>query len=187
MARILASMAAALLLGFAVATPLTSIAAAPVSGHAVATLPDRSRAQPVTIVATEYGFDPSRLTLRAGVPYRLHLENRGTELHEFTAPAFLQSVEISTPDALNAERSEVVLLPGAQKDVYLVPRQAGRYRFVCADHDWAGMTGEILVESGGQRSPDPTASRPPADRRRRPCGSRTPAECDAPPFHRLAD
>jgi uncharacterized cupredoxin-like copper-binding protein len=132
MVPILASMTAALVLGLAVATPL-----------------DWSRAQTVTVVATEYGFDPSHLTFRVGVPYRLHLENRGKELHEFTAPAFLQSVEIGNPDALNVDGGEVVLQPGAQEDVYLVPRHAGRYPFVCADHDWAGMTGEIHVEQGG--------------------------------------
>ena len=37
--------------------------------------------------------------------------------------------------------------PGEQKDLYLVPRQASRYPFACPDHDWAGMTGEIIVES----------------------------------------
>ncbi len=128
----LASMAAALMLVFAAATPI-----------------DWSRAQAVTVVATEYEFASSRLTLQVGFPYRLHLENRGKELHEFTAPAFLQHVQLGNPEALNADRAEVVLPPGEQKDLYLVPRQAGRYPFVCADHDWAGMTGEILVESGG--------------------------------------
>jgi uncharacterized cupredoxin-like copper-binding protein len=126
----LASMAAALALVLAAATPL-----------------DWSRAQTVTVVATEYGFAPSRLTFRVGVPYRLHLENRGKELHEFTAPAFLKTVKLGNPDALNADRIEMVLRPGEQKDLYLVPRQAGRYPFACADHDWAGMTGEIIVES----------------------------------------
>ena len=47
---------------------------------------DWSKAETVTVVTTEYGFEPNRLTFRAGVPYRLHLENRGKELHEFTAP-----------------------------------------------------------------------------------------------------
>jgi uncharacterized cupredoxin-like copper-binding protein len=126
----LASMAAALVLVLAAATPL-----------------DWSRAQTVTVVATEYGFAPSRLTFRVGVPYRLHLENRGKELHEFTAPAFLKTVKLGNPDALNADRIEMVLRPGEQKDLYLVPRQAGWYPFACADHDWAGMTGEIIVES----------------------------------------
>lgn len=114
---------------------------------AATTSPDWPRAQTITVIATEYAFDPGRLTFRVGVPYRLHLENRGKELHEFTAPAFLKSVQLGNPDALNADRTEVVLRPGEQKDLYLVPGQAGRYPFACADHGWAGMTGEIIVES----------------------------------------
>ena len=85
----LASMAVALALLLAAATPL-----------------DCSQAQTVSVVATEYSFAPSRLTFRAGVPYRIHLENRGKELHEFTAPAFLKTVELGNPDALNAERTD---------------------------------------------------------------------------------
>ena len=114
---------------------------------AATTSPDWSRAQTITVIATEYAFDPGRLTFRVGVPYRLHLENRGEELHEFTAPAFLKSVELGNPDALNADRTEMILQPGEQKNLYLVPRQPGRYPFSCADHDWAGMTGEVIVES----------------------------------------
>lgn len=110
---------------------------------------DWSRSLPISIVATEYRFSAPTLTLRAGVPYRIRIENRGHELHEFTAPAFLRSVELGNPDVLNADRREVVLRPGEQKDLYLAPRVAGRYPFVCADHDWAGMTGEIVVESDG--------------------------------------
>jgi uncharacterized cupredoxin-like copper-binding protein len=108
--------------------------------------PDWSNVQTVTLVETDYTFDPNRLTLRLGIPYRLRIENRGEELHEFTAPAFLAAVELRNPDALTPDRSEVVLQPGEQKDLLLVPRQAGRYPFICADHDWAGMTGEIAVE-----------------------------------------
>jgi uncharacterized cupredoxin-like copper-binding protein len=131
MAPMLISLAASLALGLAAAMPL-----------------DWSQAQTISVVATEYEFATSRLTFRVGEPARLHLENRGTELHEFTAPAFLKTVELGNPDALNADRSEVVLQPGEQKDLYFVPRQAGRYLFICADHDWAGMRGEILVEPG---------------------------------------
>jgi plastocyanin len=107
---------------------------------------DWSSASTITIVEVEYAFDPSRLTLHAGTPYRLRFENHGKELHEFTAPAFLKAADLRDPEALNAERTEVVVQPGEQKDVYLVPRQTGRYPFLCADHDWAGMTGEIVVE-----------------------------------------
>ena len=107
---------------------------------------DSSKAETVTLVGTEYGFAPNRLTFRVGSPYRLHLANRGKELHEFTAPAFLKTVEIVNPEALNPEGTEIVLNPGEEKNLYFVPRQAGRFPFICADHDWAGMTGEILVE-----------------------------------------
>jgi uncharacterized cupredoxin-like copper-binding protein len=107
---------------------------------------DWSTAETVTVVASEYGFTPNRLTFRAGMPYRLHLENRGKELHEFTAPAFLQSAELRNRDGVNAERTQILIQPGEQKDVYLVPKGTGRYPLICTDHDWAGMTGEIVVE-----------------------------------------
>jgi uncharacterized cupredoxin-like copper-binding protein len=107
---------------------------------------DWSTAQTVTVIETEYRFDPNHLTFGVGKPYRLRLENRGQELHEFTAPAFLQAVELGNPDVLNPERTEIVTQPGEQKELYFVPTRAGRYPFICADHDWAGMTGEIIVE-----------------------------------------
>jgi len=107
---------------------------------------DWSKAETVTVIATEYGFAPSHLTLRVGTAYRLRFENRGTELHEFTAPGFLRTVEIGNPEALNPDRTEIVAQPGEWKELHLVPAQAGRYPFACADHDWAGMTGDIVVE-----------------------------------------
>ena len=107
---------------------------------------DWSKAETVSVIATEYGFDPNRLTFRVGTRYRLHFENRGKELHEFTAPGFLKTVEIANPEALNPGHTEIVVHPGERKDLYFVPTQAGRYPFTCADHDWAGMTGDIVVE-----------------------------------------
>ena len=41
---------------------------------------------------------------------------------------------------------EVVVQPGQAVDVYLVPMRAGTFRLTCADHDWDGMVGEIVVE-----------------------------------------
>ena len=31
-------------------------------------------------------------------------------------------------------------------DVYLMPMKPGTFRLICADHDWDGMVGEIVVE-----------------------------------------
>src|SRR5262250_793062 len=95
---------------------------------------DWSQAQTVTVVASDYAFAPSRVTFHVGTAYRLHLENHGKDNHEFTAPAFLQSAEIRDPASVNADRTEVLIPAGGQKDVYLVPRQAGRYPLTCADH-----------------------------------------------------
>jgi uncharacterized cupredoxin-like copper-binding protein len=36
--------------------------------------------------------------------------------------------------------------PGASADIDLEPVKAGTYKLICADHDWDGMTGEIVVE-----------------------------------------
>jgi hypothetical protein len=80
MTPMLASMAAALVLVLVAAPPL-----------------DWLRAQTAAAVATEYGFVPSRLTFQVGVPNRLHLENRGKELHEFTTPALLIASRSSIP------------------------------------------------------------------------------------------
>jgi plastocyanin len=107
---------------------------------------DWSRAETVTVVGTEYRFEPSTLRLRRDVPYRLHFANAGKELHEFTAPAFFQSVVLRNPDALSAGGREIVTQPQQQKDVFLLPRRAGRFELSCADHDWEGMVGEIIVE-----------------------------------------
>lgn len=107
---------------------------------------DWLKAETVTVIATEYGFDPNHLTFRVGTRYRLQFENRGKELHEFTAAGFLKAVEIANPEALNPGQTELVAQPGERKELYFVPTKAGRYPLTCADHDWAGMTGDIAVE-----------------------------------------
>jgi uncharacterized cupredoxin-like copper-binding protein len=107
---------------------------------------EEPKAKTVTLVGTDYVFTPNHLVFRVGSVYRLRFENRGKDLHEFTAPAFLKAVEISNREVLNQEGTEVVVEPGQAKDLYFVPRQVGRFPFACADHDWAGMTGDIVVE-----------------------------------------
>ena len=40
----------------------------------------------VTVDLVDYRFVPDHLVFRRGIAYRLHLENKGGEQHEFTAP-----------------------------------------------------------------------------------------------------
>ena len=107
---------------------------------------DWSEAQLLTLTTVEYSFEPNHLTLRRDRAYLLHVENHGRELHELTAPDFFKAVELRNPEALNREHTEIVLQPGEQRDLYFVTRRPGRYDMRCADHDWAGMTGDITVE-----------------------------------------
>jgi uncharacterized cupredoxin-like copper-binding protein len=107
---------------------------------------DWSEAGLVNLIATEYKFEPDHLTFRRGRPYRLHVENHGRETHELTAPDFFKAVELRNPEILNQDRTELVLQPGDKKDLYFVALRPGRYDMRCADHDWAGMTGDFTID-----------------------------------------
>lgn len=121
---------AAVFLGFA---PASALAA------------DWSNAQQITVVTVEYAFKPADLIFDVGKPYRLHLENKGKETHEFTAPAFFKTLDMRDPEMTGADRKEIVLQPGDKKDFYFVAKQAGAFDLRCSDHDWAGMVGKITV------------------------------------------
>ncbi len=107
---------------------------------------DWSRAQTVDLLMVDDRFEPDHLTFRHGVPYRIHMVNHGKDLHEFTAPEFLADAIVRDPRVLANGGKEVVVQPGAEVDVSLVPMKAGTFRLICADHDWDGMVGEITVE-----------------------------------------
>jgi uncharacterized cupredoxin-like copper-binding protein len=102
--------------------------------------------QAVEVILSDYDFTPRNVTFRAGQRYRLHLENRGGEMHEFTAPAFFPTADIENPDVLTADGTDVVLQPGETKDILLTPRRPGHYALYCADHDWMDMVGGIDVQ-----------------------------------------
>ena len=107
---------------------------------------DRTQPRQISVVTSEYRFAPKTLRLKRGLAYRLHLENRGKETHEFTAPDFFKAIDLADASVLNADRTEIVLQPGDSKELRFVATKAGRYKLRCSDHDWAGMTGRIVIE-----------------------------------------
>ncbi len=113
---------------------------------AVAAAPAEPKPVALTVNLVDDKFVPDRLVLKQGVRYQLHLENNGRHTHEFTAPAFFDAVDVDNPDVLNRERAEVLLQPGESKDVFLTARRPGSYDLRCADHDWEGMVGSIIIE-----------------------------------------
>ena len=106
---------------------------------------DWSHAQPMTVVMVDDRFQPDHLTFEHGTPYVLRLENHGKDLHEFTAPEFFAAAEMRDPGQLANGGQEIVVQPGGAANVYLKPLKAGAYHLTCADHDWDGMVGEIVV------------------------------------------
>ncbi|HZQ74799.1 MAG TPA: cupredoxin domain-containing protein [Burkholderiales bacterium] len=122
------------------------LAAVLLCGAAHAADIDWAGARSVTVGMVDDVFVPDKLTFKAGVPYRLRLENRGKEMHEFTAPEFLKTVEVKNPEVLEQAGNEVLVQPGNAKELLFVARKPGRYPLTCADHDWDGMVGEITVE-----------------------------------------
>ena len=116
------------------------------SGTAQAADVDWATAAVVTVQLVDDQFKPDKLSFRNGVPYRLRLQNRGKETHEFTAPEFIKTLELGNPQVLESSGQEVLVAPGQDKEFLFVPRKPGRYQLDCADHDWDGMVGEITVE-----------------------------------------
>jgi plastocyanin len=107
---------------------------------------DWTKVNVVTVIMTEYAFSPPHVTVRHGVPTRLHLVNNGTEIHDFTAPDFFKAVDLRDTDVIASSGVGIAVEPHQHKDVDFVVRLPGRFRLTCADHDWAGMTGDIVVE-----------------------------------------
>ncbi|HEX9323710.1 MAG TPA: cupredoxin domain-containing protein [Xanthobacteraceae bacterium] len=107
---------------------------------------DWTKAESVVVTMVNYEFIPDRLSFRRGVAYRLHLENRGSEIHDFSAPEFFKAIELNNPEVLGAYATRIVVRPQETKDMYFVATRAGSYELTCADHDWAGMTARITVE-----------------------------------------
>ncbi len=134
--------------GLLYAAALLPCAAALLPAGATAAAPavDWSKPQIMRVEMVDYRFVPDRLTFRHDVTYRLHLENHGKELHEFTAPAFFAAAIVRDPGKLANGGVEVVVQPGETADIDLVPQRPGHYDLSCADHDWDGMVGSIEVQ-----------------------------------------
>jgi uncharacterized cupredoxin-like copper-binding protein len=138
----LRNIAKAGLSAFAGAVALAGVVTATQSQQPVAQQP----AVKLDLFMVDYKFIPNHLTFEHDVHYRLHMENHGKETHEVTAPTFFATADITNPEVLNRERTEIVVQPGESKDLYLTAHRPGTYDLRCSDHDWNGMVGGITVE-----------------------------------------
>lgn len=126
---------------------LAGLAAACAANRAADRLADGAAGTPtlVTVQAKEYEFVPADLRFQAGRLYDLRLVNVGKETHELTAPLFFKAAKVETPAVLSNEDKEILVQPGETKDLIFSAPSPGTYDMRCADHDWAGMVGQIIV------------------------------------------
>jgi uncharacterized cupredoxin-like copper-binding protein len=126
-------------------TPLAALAACSAEQSASNTR-SVSDGGTVTVVLSNFSFEPDHIRLKAGKPVRLHLVNESNGGHNFSTPTFFAAS--SFPPGLSAPGGGAVDVASHQAvDIALVPRQPGTYQLKCTHtlHDLFGMTGAIEV------------------------------------------
>lgn len=120
-------------LATSVALALALVACGGTSTSSIAAPPSGA----IAVVATEYAFTPSTISVPAG-DVRFWVRNGGTIEHEF---------EIFKGDQVVDEIEGLV--PGLAKELS-VTLEAGDYTFVCklSGHDQLGMKGTLTVTGG---------------------------------------
>ncbi len=115
---------------------------------------DWSKMQTVPVVLKEYSYSPSNLHFKAGVPYKLEIQNKGTEKHYFTAEGFFKAIATRKVQS-NADGeikapyfSALEVFPGRSLDLYFIPVTKGTYKLHCTitGHEVKGMHGSIVIE-----------------------------------------
>jgi len=92
-----------------------------------------SAAEHVTITATEFSFDPAKVTVPEGTPVTVILENAGELAHNLV----VERLDVSTRTIQPDERDRVTFTPAS----------AGSYLLYCdvPGHREAGMTATLTV------------------------------------------
>jgi uncharacterized cupredoxin-like copper-binding protein len=113
------------------------------SGPTTMSVSDR---ETVTVLLSNFSFEPDHIRLRAGEPVRLRLVNESNGGHSFSAPLFFASSNFQ-PGSSAPEGGAIEVAPHQTVEIALVPPQPGTYPLKCTHtlHDLFGMTGAIEV------------------------------------------
>lgn len=113
---------------------------------------DWSKVQTIKVGMDEYDYIPSSISLQAGQPYRLHIENTGGKSHTFSSEPFFKSIaarRLKTNEGTVEAPfiQELVVASGQAADLDFVALTPGDYPLVCNEplHEIFGMTGAIHV------------------------------------------
>jgi uncharacterized cupredoxin-like copper-binding protein len=104
--------------------------------------------QTVTVQLSDFKFTPSQLSLQAGRPYRLQLQNTASHGHSFSSPDFFAAANVASQDQAKIQHGTIDVPGGQNVDIEVTPQRAGQYRFHCTHfmHSAFGMTGAITVQ-----------------------------------------
>ena len=97
---------------------------------------DWSNPEAMTVLITEYEFQPSRLVLEAGKPYRLKIINRGAFKHTFSSSGFFKSIAVRHLVAAAGKTylpvvSRLVFEPDEEKELLFVAVRTGEHKLEC--------------------------------------------------------
>lgn len=90
----------------------------------------------VTVVASDYKFDPVNVTVKAGQPVQLTLRNTASQIHDWVpqnVPGVTAKAEANANQSVN---------------ITFTPTTAGTYKIICAQtgHEQLGMVGQLIVQ-----------------------------------------
>lgn len=113
---------------------------------ATAQVPDRAKAQPISITMTDHGFEPRRIAVTRGGRYVLRITNRSGKGHNLTQKAFFANARVEPQDRRWIRDGQIVLDAGRRATVRLrapTTRAGGTYQFSStvlgdADDDYKG-------------------------------------------------
>ena len=126
---------------------LLALALLALSSSARAAVPDWGTAHELDVRLSNFAFTPSRIEMKSGEAYRLHLVNQANGGHNFDAGAFFAAAQVAPSDQAKISKGTVELKKGETADIRLVAPAPGTYKLHCSHflHTSFGMTGEIVV------------------------------------------
>ncbi len=97
---------------------------------------DWSNPEVVTVLITEYEFQPSRLVLQAGKPYNLKIINRGAFKHTFSSRGFFESIAVRRLESASGKShlpiiSRLAFEPDEEKNLVFVAVKTGEHELEC--------------------------------------------------------
>ena len=110
----------------------------------------------LTVEMTDFAYTPSSLTVPAGQPVTLTLNNTGNVEHDFVVETIEVETEVMQDNGSNAHHAHgaeqnydlhISARPGETSIVRVTIAKPGSYKVICSveGHKEAGMIGELIV------------------------------------------